>query len=127
MFQGDSDLAAIEYDAVEGGGMAATMHDMAPLEAKGSWARFWWVGGCGVGLGAGVGWGGVTGGGGIQWVGVVAAPPVGLVAAAWLTCGLLFPPHPLCKNNHPLCKNNHPVSPPPTAPSTHPGSGLRTS
>lgn len=42
LYANEQELSRLEYDAEEGaGGLPASMHDLAPLEAKGTWARFW--------------------------------------------------------------------------------------
>jgi len=41
LYHQDEELEDLAYDTEEGGNMAATFHDMLPLESRGSWARFW--------------------------------------------------------------------------------------
>ncbi|KAL4437358.1 hypothetical protein ABPG75_004497 [Micractinium tetrahymenae] len=41
LYHQDEELEDLMYDTEDSGSMAATFHDMAPLESKGSWARFW--------------------------------------------------------------------------------------
>lgn len=41
LYHQDEELEDLAYDAEDGSGMAATFHDMAPLESRGAWARFW--------------------------------------------------------------------------------------
>lgn len=43
LYHQDEELEELNYDHEEGGSasMAATFHDMAPVESQGSWARFW--------------------------------------------------------------------------------------
>lgn len=45
LYHQDGDLEDLAYDTEEAAAMPATFHEMAELEAQGSWARFWWVGG----------------------------------------------------------------------------------
>ena len=46
LYHADGELEELEYEVEAGGdggggGLAATLHDMAPLEGRGAWARFW--------------------------------------------------------------------------------------
>lgn len=41
LYHQDEELEDLAYDTDDAGGMASTFHDMAPLESRGAWARFW--------------------------------------------------------------------------------------
>ncbi|EFN59845.1 hypothetical protein CHLNCDRAFT_14078, partial [Chlorella variabilis] len=41
LYHQDGDLEDLAYDTEEAAAMPATFHEMAELEAQGSWARFW--------------------------------------------------------------------------------------